>query len=143
MRAKFGVLQQTQGVRLRAKFRLDRFILSPSGGEKPQFLPYFGLRHSVVSPIGSNLRKLSTDAQLLTFPLSNGIKIISVLHCLHGDIVERSDCSSSRGCCRCTCSRLVLSLISVALPGQDEPRRGSAPVFMLRAHPVSTKLCLG
>ena len=33
MRAKFGVLQQTRGLRLRAKFRLDRFILSPSGGK--------------------------------------------------------------------------------------------------------------
>ena len=32
--AKFGVLQQTHGLRLPAKFRLDRFILSSSGGEK-------------------------------------------------------------------------------------------------------------
>jgi len=30
----------TNGIRLRAKFRLDRFILSPSGGENPQFLPF-------------------------------------------------------------------------------------------------------
>ena len=37
--AKFGVLQHTHGVRLRAKIRLDRFILSPSSGEKPHFLP--------------------------------------------------------------------------------------------------------
>jgi len=28
----------------------------------------FGLRHSVVSPNGSSLRKLNTDAQLQTFP---------------------------------------------------------------------------
>ena len=40
----------------------------PSGGEKNQFLPYFQLRHSVVSQIGSNLRKLSADAQLQTVP---------------------------------------------------------------------------
>jgi len=33
MRAKFGVLYQTHGLRLLAKFRLDRFILSPSGGK--------------------------------------------------------------------------------------------------------------
>ena len=32
MRAKFGELS--------AKFRLDRFILSSCGGEKPQFLPF-------------------------------------------------------------------------------------------------------
>ena len=37
MRAKFGVLEQTHGVRLRAKFRLDRLILSPSGGKPPNF----------------------------------------------------------------------------------------------------------
>jgi len=65
-RAKFGVLQQTHGIR--AKFRLDRFILSPFGGEKKQFLPYFRLQHLLVSPVGSNLRKLSTGARLLTFP---------------------------------------------------------------------------
>jgi len=37
---------------------------------KPQFLPFlpfFGLRHLVISPIGINLRKLSTGAQQQTF----------------------------------------------------------------------------
>jgi len=28
----------------------------------------FGLRHFVMSPVGGNLRKLNTDAQLQTFP---------------------------------------------------------------------------
>jgi len=37
MRAKFGVVQQTHGIRLSAETRIDPFILSPSGGEKPQF----------------------------------------------------------------------------------------------------------
>jgi len=68
MRAKCGVLQQTHGIRLHAKFRLDRFILSPSVGEKPQFLPCFGLRHLVLSSIGNSLTKLNTGAQLQTFP---------------------------------------------------------------------------
>ena len=40
MRAKFGVLQ-THGTRLPAKFRLDQFILSPCGGEKPQFCRFW------------------------------------------------------------------------------------------------------
>jgi len=31
-------------------------------------LPYFGFRHLVVSPIGNSLTKLSTGAQLRTFP---------------------------------------------------------------------------
>ena len=35
---------------------------------KPQFLPYSQLRHSVVSPVGSNPRNLSIGAQLQTFP---------------------------------------------------------------------------
>jgi len=63
MRAKFDVLEQAQGIRLRAKFCLDRFILSPSGGENPQILQFFGIRHLVVSPVGSNLRKLNTGTQ--------------------------------------------------------------------------------
>jgi len=36
--------------------------------QNSQFLPYFRLRHLVVSPAGSNLRKLSTGAQLQTLP---------------------------------------------------------------------------
>ena len=40
----------------------------PMAAKKTQLLPYFRLRHSVVSPVGSNLRKLSTGAQLQTFP---------------------------------------------------------------------------
>jgi len=56
--------------------RLDRFILSPSVGEKPQFLPFVGLRHLVMSTVGSNLRKLNTGAQLQTFPYSTASKSI-------------------------------------------------------------------
>jgi len=74
MTAKFSALEQTHSLRLRAKFRLNRFILSPSGGENPQFLPFFGLWHLVVSPIGGNL------------PLSNGIRIVCVLQRFHGEI---------------------------------------------------------
>ena len=70
---------------LPAKFRLDRFILSSCGGEKPQFLPFFGLRHLLMSPVGINLRKLST-VHNCKLPLSNGIKIVSVLQRLHDEI---------------------------------------------------------
>ena len=75
MRAKFGALEQIHFTRLRAKFRLDRFILSSCGGEKPQFLPFFGLRHLLMSPIGINLRKLSTSAKLQTFPYPTASKL--------------------------------------------------------------------
>jgi len=51
------------------KFRLNRFILSPNGGEKAQILLlFFGLWHFVVSPVGGNLRKLNMGAQLQNFP---------------------------------------------------------------------------
>jgi len=40
----------------------------PLAAKKEQFLPFFGIRHLVVSPIGSSLRKLDTGAQLQTFP---------------------------------------------------------------------------
>jgi len=131
MRAKFGVLEQTQGLHLQAKFHLIVFIVSASGSQKPQFwanfdilgapvptpfyrrgpnlvcysrpavyvylrnfvliglfccsvvaknlnfcifLQFFGLRHLVMSPIGINLKKLSTGAQLQTFPYPTASK---------------------------------------------------------------------
>ena len=37
MRAKFGALEQTQGLHLPAKFHLNVFIVSASGDQKPQF----------------------------------------------------------------------------------------------------------
>ena len=38
------------------------------------FFAFFGLRHLVVSPIGINLRKLSTGAQLQNFPYPTASK---------------------------------------------------------------------
>ena len=63
-------------IRLPVKFRLDRFILSSCGGEKPPIFAVFGLRHLVVSPVGINLRKLSTSAQPQTFPYPTASKLI-------------------------------------------------------------------
>ena len=40
-----------------------------------QFLPFFGFRLLVMSPIGSSLRKLNTGAQLQTFPYSTASKL--------------------------------------------------------------------
>jgi len=37
---------------------------------KKQFLPFFGFRHLVMSPIGSSLRNFNTGAQPQTFPCS-------------------------------------------------------------------------
>ena len=49
------------------------------------FLPFFGLRHLVMSPIVINLRKLSMGVQLQTFPYPTASKS-SVLQRLHGEI---------------------------------------------------------
>jgi len=43
MRVKFGVLEQTQGLHLHAKFHLNVFIVSASGGQKPQFWANFDI----------------------------------------------------------------------------------------------------
>ena len=50
MRAKFGVLQQTQGLHLQAKFHLNVFIVSVSGGQKPQFLANFDILGALYRP---------------------------------------------------------------------------------------------
>ena len=57
-----------QCTQLHAKFRVDRFILSPSGGEKTPLFAVFGLRHLAVSTVGNSLRNLNTVTQLQIFP---------------------------------------------------------------------------
>ena len=86
MRAKSGVLQLTHSIRLRVKICLDWFILSSSGGEKPQFLPFFG--NSAFSDVDSwrQSEKVEHGCTTTNLPLSNGIKIISVFRRLHGEI---------------------------------------------------------
>jgi len=42
--------------------------------KNPKLLPFFGLRHLVVSPIGSRLRKLNTAAQLRILPYPTASK---------------------------------------------------------------------
>ena len=61
MKVKFGALEQTERLHLRAKFNLNVFIVSPSGGQKPQFwanfeisgapvpAPFYRLRSNLVS----------------------------------------------------------------------------------------------
>jgi len=43
MRVKIGALEQTQGLHLHAKFHMNVFIVSASGGQKPQFLANFDI----------------------------------------------------------------------------------------------------
>jgi len=58
MRVKFGVLEQTQGLHFHAKFHLNVFIVSISGGQNPQFWANFdfsGLPYRPLHQRGSNV----------------------------------------------------------------------------------------
>jgi len=74
--ANYSVLKQTQGIHLRVKIRLNRFILSSSGGEKPQFLPFFWTLafSDVDSWRQSEKVELNMDTQLQTFPYPTASK---------------------------------------------------------------------
>ena len=85
MRAVFCVLEQTDGLCLRAKFRLDRFLLSPSGGENPKFYHFIDLAFCGVASWWQS-EKVEHRCTTTNLPLSNGIKIVSVLEHLHGEI---------------------------------------------------------
>ena len=138
MKVKFGVLEQTQGLHLHAKFHLNVFTVSASGGQKPQFWAHFdfwrlldqppftdesqiwcaiadpqytftceilsrsvysvvlclrkppifavfGLRHSGVATWQQS-EKVEHGCTTTNLPLSNGIKIVSILPRLHGQI---------------------------------------------------------
>jgi len=49
--------------------------MSPSVGEKPQFLPFFGFRYLVLSTIGNSLTKLNTGSQLRNFAYPTASKL--------------------------------------------------------------------
>jgi len=56
------------------KFVWIGLFFRPLAAKNPQFLPFFGLRHLVMSTISGNLRKLNTGAQLQTFPYPTASK---------------------------------------------------------------------
>jgi len=85
MRVKFGVLYQIRGIHLRAKFRLGRFILSPSGSEKTIFAIFSTSAFSGVASWQQS-EKVEHGCTTTNLPLSNRIKIVSVLQRLHGEI---------------------------------------------------------
>jgi len=72
------------------KFRLDQFILSPCGGENPQFLPFFFAVFwtSAFSDVTNchQSQKVEHGCTTTNLPLSNSIQIVSVLQHLHGEI---------------------------------------------------------
>jgi len=74
MRAKFGVLEQTHGIRLRGKYRLNQFWTVALCG--------------VAS--WQQFEKVEHGCTTTNIPLSNGIKIVSVLQRIHGEIGRRN-----------------------------------------------------
>ena len=82
MRAKFGVLEQTHDIRLQAKFSSPLVYSVALWQRKPPNFAVFGLRHFVVSPVGSiSLRNLNTGAQLQTFPYPTASKSFLYSNC--------------------------------------------------------------
>jgi len=98
MRAKVGVLEYTYGLRSHAKFRFDHCILSPSGGEKLQIFCRFWTS-AFCGVAFASWRQSEKDEHGCTtanLPLSNGIKTVSILQRLHGEIVRRICVSQKR-----------------------------------------------
>jgi len=87
-RAKFGVEEQTHGLHLQATFRLDQFIFFAVWRRKtPNFTilltsAFFGISSWRQS------EKVEHRCTTTNHPLSNGIKIVSVFQCLHGEIMQ-------------------------------------------------------
>jgi len=79
MRAKFDVPEQTHATRFtRAKFRLDRFVLSPLAVINPKFAVFWTSAFCGVASWWQS-KKVEDECTTTTLALSNGIKIVSVL----------------------------------------------------------------
>ena len=86
MRAKFGVLQQTHGLRLHAKFRLGSvYSVALWWRKNPIFAIFWTSAFSVVA-MWQQSDKVEHDCTTTNLPLTNGIKIVSVLQRIHGKI---------------------------------------------------------
>jgi len=73
-------------LRLHAKFSLDRFILSPSGSKNPKIFAIFWTSAFCGVASWQQSEKVEHGCTTTNLPLSNGIKIVSVLQRLHGEI---------------------------------------------------------
>ena len=68
------MLEQTQGLRLRAKFHLNVFIVSASGGQKPQFWANFDYGGSCTDPV------LPMRAKFSALEQTDGICLLAKFH---------------------------------------------------------------
>ena len=70
---------------MNAKFRLDRFILSLSGGEKPPIFAIFWTSAFSVVANWQQSDKIEHGCTTTNISLSNGVKIVFVLQGLRGE----------------------------------------------------------
>jgi len=80
---------------LRARFRLDRFILLPSVGENPNFCRFWTSAFSVVANWQQSY-KVERGCTTTNLSLSNGIKIVSVFQRLTFSDVQTRDEQTDR-----------------------------------------------
>ena len=74
----------TRGVCFYAKFYFNRFIVSSLCCEKPQILPHFHLKGSVVVARG----QVEAGCTMTNLLLSNGIESTSIFKCIDGKVVS-------------------------------------------------------
>ena len=85
MRAKFGVLEQTHDLRYMPNFVSIGLFSRPVAAKNPKILSLFDFGIA----IWQQSVKFGHGCTSTNLPLYNGIKIVSVLQRLHGEIVRR------------------------------------------------------
>ena len=75
MRASFGVLEQTHGLHLHAKFHLNMFVVRASGDQKPQFRANFDI---FVAPVPTPL--LSIRVKFGVLKQTQGLNLPAKFH---------------------------------------------------------------
>ena len=93
MRAKFGVLEHTHGLCLRPNFVSIGLFCRPLAAKKLKKTPIFAVFWNSAFSVVANWQqseKVEHGCTTTNLPLSNGIKIVSVLQRLHGEIGRRN-----------------------------------------------------
>ena len=93
MRSKFSAAcaRADPWCTLRAMQISSRSVMSPSGRDKTQTFPFFGLRHFVVSPTAGSLIKLNTGAQLYKPRHQNHLRLHGEIRRTNSDVQKRDE----------------------------------------------------
>ena len=85
MRAKYGVLEQTRDLRYMPNFVAIGLFSRPMAAKNPKFCLFWISAFSAVAN-WHQAQKVEHGCTTTNLPLSNGVKIVSVLQRLHGEI---------------------------------------------------------